>query len=118
MVTDWPTGPGPDHGVYSISVAAELTGIGQQTLRLYEDRGLVTPARTDGNTRRYSDRDIERIQRIAELTAAGLNLAGVSRVLQLEAENDLLRTQLAEAAGDDEPPNDGDAWRNPPHPTR
>lgn len=102
MVSGWPAGPGPEHGLYSISVAAELTGIGQQTLRLYEDKGLVTPARTDGGTRRYSDRDIERIQRIAELTAAGLNLAGVGRVLRLEAENDLLRTQLAEAAGEDD----------------
>jgi MerR family transcriptional regulator, heat shock protein HspR len=100
----WPTGPGPDHGVYSISVAAELTGLGQQTLRLYEDKGLVNPARTDGGTRRYSERDIERIQRIAELTAAGLNLAGVGRVLQLEAENDLLRSRLAEATGPDQDP--------------
>jgi MerR family transcriptional regulator, heat shock protein HspR len=92
---------GADHGVYSISVAAELTGVGPQTLRLYEDKGLVVPARTGGGTRRYSGRDIERIQRIAMLTAAGLNLAGVGRVLELEAENDLLRAQLAEAMGDD-----------------
>lgn len=97
MVSSWPDSPRPDHGVYSISVAAELTGIGQQTLRLYEDKGLVVPARTEGGTRRYSERDIKRIHRIAELTAAGLNLAGVSWVLQLEAENDSLRNQLAEA---------------------
>jgi MerR family transcriptional regulator, heat shock protein HspR len=110
----WPTGPGPDHGVYSISVAAELTGLGQQTLRLYEDKGLVNPARTDGGTRRYSERDIERIQRIAELTTAGLNLAGVGRVLQLEAENDLLRSRLAEATGqpDQDPGADGRRRRN------
>lgn len=93
--------PSPERGLYSISVAAELTGIGPQTLRLYETKGLVDPARTDGGTRRYSDQDIRRIQRIAELTAIGLNLAGVGLVLELEAENDLLREQLAEARGDD-----------------
>lgn len=92
---------GPDHGLYAISVVAELTGIGPQTLRLYEDKGLVEPARTHGGTRRYSSRDIQRIQRIAELTAAGLNLAGIGLVLELEAENDLLRAQLAEAIEDD-----------------
>jgi MerR family transcriptional regulator, heat shock protein HspR len=113
MVTGWPSGPGPDHGVYSISVAAELTGIGQQTLRLYEDKGLVTPTRTGGGTRRYSEQDIERIQRIAELTAAGLNLAGVSRVLQLEAESALLRNQLATAGSEDEPPDERDARQHP-----
>lgn len=92
--------PSPDRGLYSISVAAELTGVGPQTLRLYETKGLVDPARTDGGTRRYSDQDIQRIQRIAELTAIGLNLAGVSLVLGLEAENDSLREQLAETHGD------------------
>ena len=92
--------PSPDRGLYSISVAAELTGVGPQTLRLYETKGLVDPARTDGGTRRYSDQDIQRIQRIAELTAIGLNLAGVSLVLGLEAENDSLRGQLAETHGD------------------
>jgi len=93
--------PSPGQGLYSISVAAELTGIGPQTLRLYETKGLVDPARTDGGTRRYSDQDIRRIQRIAELTAIGLNLAGVGLVLELEAENDLLRDQLAEAQGEE-----------------
>ncbi|HEX6338302.1 MAG TPA: MerR family transcriptional regulator [Jiangellaceae bacterium] len=93
--------PSPERGLYSISVAAELTGIGPQTLRLYETKGLVDPARTDGGTRRYSDQDIQRVQRIAELTAIGLNLAGVGLVLELEAENDLLREQLAEARGED-----------------
>lgn len=92
--------PSPDRGLYSISVAAELTGVGPQTLRLYETKGLVDPARTDGGTHRYSDQDIQRIQRIAELTAIGLNLAGVSLVLGLEAENDSLREQLAETHGD------------------
>lgn len=71
-------------GVYVISVAAELAGVHPQTLRIYERKGLLDPARTVGGNRRYSDRDIERLQRIAELTAAGLNLAGVKRVLELE----------------------------------
>jgi MerR family transcriptional regulator/heat shock protein HspR len=93
--------PSPERGLYSISVAAELTGIGPQTLRLYETKGLVDPARTDGGTRRYSDQDIRRFQRIAELTAIGLNLAGVGLVLELEAENDLLREQLAEGQGEE-----------------
>jgi DNA-binding transcriptional MerR regulator len=84
-------------------VAAELTGVVPQTLRLYETKGLVDPARTDGGTRRYSDQDIERIQRIAELTATGLNLAGVSLVLELEAENDVLRERLARARGNTDP---------------
>ena len=93
--------PSPERGLYSISVAAELTGIGPQTLRLYETKGLVDPARTDGGTRRYSELDIQRIQRIAELTAIGLNLAGVGLVLELEAENNLLREQLADARSEE-----------------
>lgn len=93
-MTSWPSLPPSGQGVYSISVAAELTGIGPQTLRLYEDKGLVEPGRTDGGTRRYSDDDVQRIRRIAELTAAGLNLTGVGIVLELEAENDRLRAQL------------------------
>lgn len=93
--------PSPERGLYSISVAAELTGIGPQTLRLYETKGLVDPARTHGGTRRYSDQDIRRIQRIAELTAIGLNLVGVGLVLELEAENNLLREQLAEAQSEE-----------------
>lgn len=93
-MTTWPTPAASGQGVYSISVASELTGIGPQTLRLYEDKGLVEPGRTDGGTRRYSDDDVQRIRRIAELTAAGLNLAGVSLVLELEAENDRLRSLL------------------------
>ncbi|HEX6198617.1 MAG TPA: helix-turn-helix transcriptional regulator [Jiangellaceae bacterium] len=99
-MTAWPTLPS-DQGVYSISVASELTGIGPQTLRLYEDKGLVEPERTGGGTRRYSDEDVQRIRRVAELTAAGLNLAGVGLVLELEAENDRLRAQLEQALGDD-----------------
>ncbi len=82
--------------LYVISVAAELAGVHPQTLRIYERKGLVDPARTVGGSRRYSDRDIERLRRIQELTAAGLNLEGVRRVIQLEDENDGLRRQLAE----------------------
>ncbi len=82
-------------GVYGISVAAELVGMGTQTLRLYERRGLLDPARTQGGTRRYSRHDIERLRHIGELVDAGLNVAGVSAVLALEKDNarlqDLLR---------------------------
>lgn len=72
---------------YMISVAAELVGMHPQTLRIYEQRGLVRPQRTAGNTRLYSDADVERLQLIARLTGElGLNLAGVERVLDLEDE--------------------------------
>jgi MerR family transcriptional regulator/heat shock protein HspR len=80
-----------------ISVAAELAGVHPQTLRIYERKGLVDPARTVGGSRRYSERDLERLRRIQELTAAGLNLEGVRRVIALEDENERLRRQLAEA---------------------
>jgi MerR family transcriptional regulator/heat shock protein HspR len=84
----------PDHAVYVISVAAELAGMHPQTLRIYERKGLVDPARTGGGSRRYSDTDISRLQRIQELTNEGLNLAGVKRVLELEAEVSTLRGDL------------------------
>jgi MerR family transcriptional regulator/heat shock protein HspR len=83
--------------VYVISVAAELAGMHPQTLRIYERRGLVNPARTEGGNRRYSDADIERLQRIADLAAEGMNLEGIRRVMELEAENERLRTELAQA---------------------
>ncbi len=86
-----------DRGVYVISVAAELAGVHPQTLRIYERKGLVDPARTLGGSRRYSEVDIERLRRIQELTASGLNLERVRRVLELEEENERLRLQLAEA---------------------
>lgn len=86
--------------VYVISVAAELAGVHAQTLRIYERKGLVEPARTPGGSRRYSDRDISVLQRIQELTNEGLNLAGVKRVLDLEAENQQLRRQLDELQRD------------------
>ena len=88
----------PDHtrAVYVISVAAELAGVHPQTLRIYERKGLVEPARTAGGSRRYSEYDIALLRRIQELTTLGLNLAGVSRVLELEAELAEVRHQLEE----------------------
>ena len=83
--------PDPTRGLYGISVASELVGMQPQALRLYEARGLLQPQRTDGGTRRYSAQDLERLQRIGELLAGGLNLAGISMVLALEAENARLR---------------------------
>src|SRR5438552_19146024 len=80
--------------VYVISVAAELAGVHPQTLRIYERKGLLNPARTGGGSRRYSDRDIEQLRRIQELTAVGLNLAGVKAVMELEAELARLRAEL------------------------
>ena len=83
--------------VYVISVAAELAGMHPQTLRIYERRGLVRPARTQGGNRRYSDADIERLQRISDLAEQGMNLEGIRRVMELEHENARLRAELAEA---------------------
>lgn len=82
--------------VYVISVAAELAGVHPQTLRIYERKGLVLPARTGGGSRRYSAADIAALQRIQELTDDGLNLAGVKRVIELEAELARLRQELAQ----------------------
>lgn len=87
----------PDQGVYSIAVAAELTGLGVQRLRLYETRGLLEPERTVGGTRRYSQDDLYRLRRIDELLKAGLNLAGVGMVLRLQDENRCLRHRLKRA---------------------
>jgi len=83
--------------VYVISVAAELAGVHPQTLRIYERRGLVDPARTGGGSRRYSERDIQRLRRIQELTNAGLNLEGVRRVIELEDLVERLAQELVEA---------------------
>lgn len=74
-------------GVYGITTAAELSGMSVQALRLYERKGLLEPARTDGGTRRYSDADIARLHRITELIAEGINLTGIVKVLGLEADN-------------------------------
>lgn len=87
--------PDADRGVYGISVAAELVGMGVQNLRLYEARGLLEPDRTDGGTRRYSANDLDRLRRIGDLLDGGLNLAGIAMVLDLEAQNLALRDQNA-----------------------
>ncbi|BBX73322.1 helix-turn-helix transcriptional regulator [Mycobacterium shinjukuense] len=79
--------PAPNHGVYGISVAAELSGIAVQSLRLYERHGLVKPARSAGGTRRYSADDLARLRRISALVEAGVNLAGIARILDLEDDN-------------------------------
>ena len=83
--------------VYVISVAAELAGVHPQTLRIYERKGLVDPARTEGGSRRYSDADINQLRRIQELTNEGLNLAGVKRVLELEAALEQVTRDLDDA---------------------
>ena len=85
--------------VYAISVAGELTGVDPQMLRVYESRGLLKPARTDGGTRRYSGHDITRIERITMYLEAGLNLAGIERVFVLEAETEGLRDQVRSLGG-------------------
>lgn len=84
----------PRRGVYAISVAAEMVGTGIQNLRTWERRGLVTPARTSGGTRLYSEDDVVRLRRIDELLGAGLNLAGITMVLSLEADVASLRHDL------------------------
>ncbi|TSD47623.1 MerR family transcriptional regulator [Rhodococcus sp. KBS0724] len=83
-------------GVYGISVMSELSGVGPQTLRLYERRGLLTPTRTGGGTRRYSESDLETLARITALIDDGVNLVGVRLILSLEAENSILAARLAQ----------------------
>ena len=87
------TGSDVNRAVYVISVAAELTGVHPQTLRIYERKGLLDPSRTSGGSRRFSDADLSRLRRIQQLTATGLNLEGVRRVIELEAELDETRAQ-------------------------
>jgi MerR family transcriptional regulator/heat shock protein HspR len=96
-----------NRAVYVISVAAELAGMHPQTLRIYERKGLLEPARTEGGSRRYSDEDIAMLARIQDLTAEGHNLEGVRRILELEGEIealqgeiDSLREQAAQAVED------------------
>ena len=84
----------PDRGLFSISIAAELSGLHPQTLRTYEREGLLDPVRSPGGTRRYSTDDIDRLREIAKLTSAGLNLAGVRRVLELLQETSRLQAEL------------------------
>ncbi len=99
-----------DRGLFSISVAAELAGLHPQTLRIYEREGLLEPARSAGGTRRYSRRDIDRLQQICSLTADGLNLAGIRRVMELQEETRRLQAELAtlrkRAGGSDRPKRD------------
>jgi MerR family transcriptional regulator/heat shock protein HspR len=83
-----------ERALYVISVAAELAGVHPQTLRIYERKGLVEPQRTVGRSRRYSDRDIHRLQRIQELTNEGVSLAGVKRIIALEEELECARDEI------------------------
>jgi MerR family transcriptional regulator, heat shock protein HspR len=87
--------PSGDRPVYMISVAAELAGMHPQTLRIYEQRGLIEPKRSPKGTRRYSQEDVERLRRIQELTSQlGMNLAGVERVFELEGELEQMRRRM------------------------
>ncbi len=86
--------PGQYKAVYVISVAAEIAGVHPQTLRIYERKGLLDPSRTEGGSRRYSEHDIKRLRRIQDLTAAGLNLEGVRRVIELEDKVEQLEQQI------------------------
>lgn len=88
--------PSPDAAVYVISVAAELTGLHPQTLRTYERMGLITPGRTGGGGRRYSHRDLELLRTIADLTASGIGIEGVRRILELEHKVDALSARNEE----------------------
>ncbi|CAH0252655.1 MerR family transcriptional regulator [Microbacterium sp. Bi128] len=88
---------GVNSGLYAISVVAQLVGTGQQNIRLYERRGLLAPDRTAGGTRQYSDADLVVLRRIGQLLAEGLNLAGVAKVMELEAANARLRAELKRA---------------------
>jgi MerR family transcriptional regulator/heat shock protein HspR len=85
-------------GVYVISVAAELAGVHPQTLRMYERKGLISPKRTSGNSRRYSERDVEWVRRIQQLTQdEGINLAGVRMIIELQRELERIQSQLKRA---------------------
>jgi MerR family transcriptional regulator, heat shock protein HspR len=83
-------------GVYGISVASELSGVGPQTLRLYERWRLLTPSRTAGGTRRYSDDDLDRLKRITTLVDQGINLAGIAQILDLESRNSQLESDYSQ----------------------
>jgi MerR family transcriptional regulator, heat shock protein HspR len=94
---------GSGHAVYSISVASQLSGVDPQMLRIYEQRGLVSPFRTDGGTRRYSRDDLRRIAEITALLGDGLNLAGIGQVLELRDATQQLATELGELQAASEP---------------
>lgn len=108
----------PDQGLFSISVAAELSGLHPQTLRLYEREGLVGPSRSPGGTRRYSRRDISRLAEISALAADGLNLVGIRRVLELQEETRRLQDEVAELREQAAGPAPGDRSRPPNRPLR
>lgn len=91
-----PTHGSDDRAVYIISVAAELAGVHPQTLRIYEQKGLVRPHRTSGNVRRYSQADIVRLRHVQRLTAGGVNLAGAKRIIELEEQVELLHEHVAQ----------------------
>jgi len=97
--------PSP-RGVYGISVASELSGVGPQALRLYERHGLLAPARTDGGTRRYSNADLHRLQRITDLIGTGVNLAGIAQILHLQTTNTQLETDNAQLRATQEADHD------------
>lgn len=94
-----PINPDPELGLYAISVASQLTGATPQTLRLYESKGLLDPARTDGGTRRYSRRDLDRVEEIMSMTAEGLTLDGIKRLLEMQAETEALRAEIEDLRG-------------------
>jgi MerR family transcriptional regulator/heat shock protein HspR len=89
-----------NRALYIISVAAELAGVHPQTLRIYERKGLIEPSRTEGRSRRYSDRDIALLQRIQELTNEGVSLVGVRKILDLEADLEEARARIEELRAD------------------
>ncbi len=92
--------PNDERALYIISVAADLAGVHPQTLRIYERKGLIEPARTEGRSRRYSERDIALLRRIQELTNEGVGLAGVRRILELEHRVEMLESELHRVRGD------------------
>ncbi|MGF2944413.1 MerR family transcriptional regulator [Mycobacterium sp. Lab-001] len=105
--------PAPDRGVYGISVAAELSGVAVQSLRLYERHGLLTPARSEGGTRRYSADDLARLQRISALVDDGVNLAGIARILSLEDDNAELSADNTDLRSTNRSLRDGAKAREP-----
>lgn len=100
---------GADRALYSISVTSELTGVNPQMLRVYEQKGLLAPYRTQGGTRRYSGQDVDTIGEITTLLAAGLNLAGIEQVLQLRSETRRLQGELDRLRSDAPESSPGDA---------
>jgi DNA-binding transcriptional MerR regulator len=104
----------PARGVYGISVAAGLVGSAPQNLRLYEARGLLSPARSDGGTRLYSDNDLERLRVISHLLEGGLNLAGIQAVLDLQETNNRLQLELDELRRVAGPPTEEEGNRSAP----